>query len=101
MPRLIEFRGKMGRGNCHTHTLTKALPQRTSSHFDAGGESIFRVTRCDTPKLTEVFDVIKRHIIPRQMQQRIQEHRSMPTRKDEAVTSHPFGIAWIMSQVAS
>ena len=24
----------------------------------------------------------------------------MPTRKDEAVASHPFGVAWIVSQVA-
>ena len=99
MSRLVELRGKMRRSNRHAHTLTKSLPERTGGHFDAGGQSIFRVSRRLAVELPEVLDVFKREIVARQMQQGIQQHRTMSARKDETVASRPLGVARIVPQV--
>src|SRR3990172_7173402 len=98
--RFVEQRGEMRLSNGHANTLTKPLAQRTGRHFHTGSKSVFRVTGSDASKLPEVFDIVEAHVISRQMKERVKEHRSMPTRKDEAVASHPPGVARIMSQVA-
>src|SRR5215216_1329842 len=50
-------------------------------------------------ELTEVLDFLQRKIITCQMQQRIKQHGTMSTRKDESVSSSPFGIARVVAQV--
>jgi hypothetical protein len=97
--RLVEGPGEVSCGDRHAHALTESLSQWAGRHFDAGGESVLGVARRDAAKLTEILDVIERNVVARQMEQRIKEHRTMPARKDEAVTSHPFRVAGIMAQV--
>src|SRR5688500_5541825 len=63
MSRFIEGASQMCRGNCHTNTLTESLTQWARRHFNSWGESVFWMAGCDTPKLTEVFDFIKRYIV--------------------------------------
>src|SRR5688572_9456857 len=91
--RLIEGSGEMRRSNRHANALSKSLAERTRRRLYPWCQSIFRMARRFAVKLTEILDLFKRKVITCQMQQRIQEHRTMPTRENEAVTAWPFRIA--------
>ncbi len=99
MPGPVELRGEMRGGYCHPHALPKPLPKRTGSGLDTGGQSIFRMTRCLAIELAEVLDLLHREIISREVQQRVEKHRTMAAREDEAVASCPFRVARVVTQM--
>src|SRR5512138_2134341 len=99
MSGLVELRCEMRSGDRHPHAVGKSLPERTRRHLDAGGQSIFRMPRCLAAKLAEILNILQREVISRQMQQGIKQHRTMPTRKDEAVAPCPLRVARIVPQV--
>src|SRR5687768_2991591 len=86
--------------NRHTYALPKSLAEWAGCCLNPWSQAVLRMSRRLAVKLTEVFDLFERKIVSRQLQQRIKEHGTMPTGKDESVASRPLWIAWIMAQVA-
>src|SRR5215475_11916778 len=99
MSRFVELTRQVCRGNRHTNTLSKSLTERTRCDLNTWSKPILGMAWCLTTKLAEVLDLIERKIIACQMQQRIKEHGTMSTGKDEAVTSRPFRVARIVAQM--
>src|SRR5215213_9777702 len=83
MPWLIERCGKVCFGYRHANPLPKSLAQGAGCRLYTGRQSVFRVSRRFAVKLAKMLDLVEREIISRQMEQGIQKHGTMPTRKDE------------------
>ena len=83
-------------GHGEAHGVGEALPQGAGGRLDAGGVAIFGVARGLRPQLPEVPDLVQRHVIvAEEIKQRIQQHRPMAGRQDEAVAVRPVGIGGI------
>ena len=93
---LIESGGQMLLGDGHADSCRKALSEGTGRGLDAGGYTVFRVSGSLGSPLSEVLDVVERKIVAGQMQEGIEEHRSVSAGKDEAVAVEPFRIIGIM-----
>ena len=80
-----------------TNGGSEALAQRTSGHFDARGQTIFRVTRgTGVSTAAEVLQVIQSQAVAGEVQLDVLGEGSMTARKDEAVATFPIGIVRIM-----
>ncbi len=76
-----------------------ALAERAGRGFDALGVEIFRMARRQRPQLAEVLELVERHVgIAGQVQQRIQQHRTVPGRQDESVAVRPFRVGGVEFQ---
>src|ERR1700758_1261592 len=73
----------------HADAVRKSLPERTRRHFDSRRESALRMTGRDAAPLTKLLDLLKRKIVPRCIEEAVQQHRSMPRRKHEAIAVEP------------
>ncbi len=54
------------------------------------------MTRGDAAPLAKLFDLFQRQIVARQMQQAVEQHRTVASRQDESVPIEPLRIGWIM-----
>jgi len=97
MAGLVEGGRQVCGGDGHAHAGRKPLAKRTGGGLHAGSQAIFRMPRRPAFKLPEIFDFVQRQVITCQMEQGVEKHRAMPTRKDEPVPSHPFWIAGVMA----
>ncbi len=80
-----------------TNGGSEALAQRTSGHFDARGQTIFRVTRgTGVSTAAEVLQVVQSQAVAGEVQLDVLGEGSMTARKDEAVATFPIGIVRIM-----
>ena len=78
-----------------------ALPQRPGRNLHSGKLEIFRVAGSRAVKLAEVPDIVEcRALIAGQVEQSVDEHRSVARRKDEPVAVGPIGIGGIELQMA-
>ena len=83
-------------GHCKADRVGKALTQRACGHFDARSVAIFGVACGDSTPLTEVAQLINRHVgIPGQMQQTVQQHRTVTRRQDKTIAILPVRGAGI------
>ena len=70
----------------------KALAERTGGRLDAGSVAVFRVAGGARAELAEMLDLIDVDIgVTGQIEQRIEQHRSMAGRQDEAVAIRQCG----------
>src|SRR5690606_29537438 len=97
---LVTFAVELGRKNlfcqCHTHAVSNTLTQRSSSGFNAWGVAQFRVARSFGVQLTELLEIVDGQVIPRQMQQGINEHGAVAIGKHETVAVYPV---WVLRVV--
>ena len=78
---IAECRVQMPLGDCHADRHGEALPERTCGAFGAFELEIFRMAGAGAAELAEIADVLKRRPhIAGEVQQRIQQHRTMPGR---------------------
>ncbi len=108
--RPVVARRKPTRCDRHPDAVSAALPERTGRGLDAGGEAVFGMSGRDAVDRAELLDVIEadRRFVgdasalqtahPRQMQQRIKQHRGMPGREHEAVAVGPKRIGGVVAQ---
>src|SRR6267154_2057097 len=102
---LVVTRGEPLFGNGHAHTRGNALSQRARRCFHARGPAVLRVSSAAAPELPERLEVIQHDRGAAQnfifwidgfhsceMQNRVQQSRSMPRGKHEAIAIHPNGI---------
>ena len=77
-------------GHGKAHGIGNPLTQRAGGGFHPRNMAEFRVAGGDRAPLAEILDLVQRHIlIPRQVEQRIDQHRAMARRQDETVTVRP------------
>ena len=82
---------EMPLGHGHADGHGQALPQRPRGAFRAGEVDILRMAGARAAKLAEIADVLdRRRGIAGEMQQRIEQHRTMAGREHEAVAIGPF-----------
>ena len=83
-------------GDGETHRVGDALAERARCRLDAGGMAEFGVARGLGAHLAEVLDLVERHVsVAGEMQQRIEQHRAVAGRQDEAVTVRPVRVGGV------
>ena len=110
-PRSVVSRREPTFGHCHSNTCRESLAQRTGCRFDAAGPVIFRMsraTRIDLTKTLDVFDgqtrlagqlILRIHRLSfRQIQQRIEQHSSVPIAQYKSISARTKWIGRIESQ---
>ena len=76
---------------------SEALAQRTSGHFDAWGQAVFRMTRgTGVSAATEVLQIVQGQAVAGEVQLDVLGEGGVATGKDEAVATFPVGIVRIM-----
>src|SRR6185503_16556431 len=97
----VELRREVCCAHCHADAVSKSLAQWTSRDLNSGRKSVLRMTgRFRTP-LAKVFQFVERQVVAGQMQQRIEQHRSMARRKQKTISIFPLRIARVVTHEAS
>ena len=88
-------------GDGHTHAIGESLPQRPGGDFDTVLDRIFRMTMTDGAERTEALDLLDAdRLVSAQVQQRIEQHRSMTVAQDKAVAIDPGRIGGVELEMA-
>ncbi|EXI65398.1 MAG: hypothetical protein AW08_03195 [Candidatus Accumulibacter adjunctus] len=88
-------------GEGHADRVGQTLPERSGGGFDAGRHAELGVPGCLRMQLPEALQVGNRQIVARQMQQGVEQHRSVTVGDDEPVPVRPARIGRIVLEVAS
>ncbi|SBF79273.1 Uncharacterised protein [Klebsiella pneumoniae] len=75
--RTVELRRQGFLGDSHPDRVSDTLAQRTGGGFHACGVADFRVTRGFGVQLAEVFQLFNRQIVASEVQQAVNQHRTM------------------------
>ena len=94
--RSVEGRSQRSFRHGHTHSGCQSLAQRTGRGFNSGSMTIFGMTRGQAALLAKVFQIIKSDLITTEMEQSIEQGRTMAGRKDETIAIRPGRILRIM-----
>ena len=95
-----ESRIEMAFGHRHADTHGQALTQRAGGRFDAVEQEVLRMAGAGAAYLPEVADIFHRRCrIAGQVQQAVDQHRTMPRRQHETVAIGPVGNRGIVLQV--
>ena len=95
----VELRGQHFFGQRHTHAVGNTLTQRASGGFNARGVTVFRVTRGFGVQLTEVFQIVDGQIVTAQVQQGVNQHRTVTVGQNKAVAVGPFRVVRVVLEV--
>ena len=99
MPRPVELAGKQGFTQRHADRIGQPLAERPGRGLDTGGDAVLRMARRLRVQLPECDQLGHRQVVATQVQQRVQQHRSVPVRQHEPVAVRPSRIGRIMLQV--
>jgi hypothetical protein len=97
--RRVEAVRHHARGDRHADAVADALPERAGRRLDAGRAAVLRVPRRMAPPLAEAPDLVQAQVVPREVQEGVEEHRAVPRRQDEPVAIRPVGTRRIEAQV--
>ncbi len=98
--RFVEFIGQQLLGHCHAHRIGDALSERAGGGFHAGCVTVLGMTGRLGMQLTETFQFIHRQSVAGQMQQRIEQHRTVAIGKHKAVAVCPKRVCRVMAKMA-
>ena len=99
---IAEGRVQMPFGNRHADSGRKALPQRPGRRLDAFQLEIFRMPGTGRTELPKILDVLHRRTrISGQVEQGIDQHRTMTGRQDEPVAISPFRCFRVIFQIVA
>ena len=82
----------------HADRIAEALPKRPRRNLHTGRVPAFGMPRCPAAPLAELLDIVQRQIVPGEMQQAIEQHRSVSRREHEAIAIEPRGIPGVVLQ---
>jgi hypothetical protein len=106
-PRLVidqivaELRVQVTLGHRHADRHRQPLTQRAGRRLDAGKLEILRVARAGAAHLPEAGKVgHRRPVIAGEVEQRVDQHRTVPGRQDETIPVRPFRCLRIILQIA-
>ena len=96
---IAELGVEVALGDGHAHRHREALPQRPGGAFGAGQMGVFRVAGARAAKLAEIADLVHcRVLVTRQVEQRVEQHRTVAGGEHEAVAVGPFGRGGVETQ---
>ena len=84
-----------------THAVSETLAERSRRDFHPGRMSPLRMAGGMASPLPELSDLFERKVISRQVEEAIEEHRTMPSGQDKAVPVKPAGVRGVMFQKTS
>ncbi len=84
--------------NRHAHAVAESLAERAGGGFDARRQAALRVTWRNAAPLAELLDLLKRQIIAGDVQQAVEQRRTVAGRQDETVPVGPMRIDRIMPE---
>ena len=93
-----EVRTKEALGHPHADAVGEALAEGAGRDLDAGRDVNLGMARRARSPLAELLDVVEREAVAVQVQHRVQKHRRVPVRQDEAVAIGPVGMARVVAQ---
>jgi hypothetical protein len=96
LSRPVELGGQPALGDGHPDAGGEALAQRPRGGLDAGRVAVFRMTGGLAAPLPEPLKILQTKVVPRQVQQAVQQHRPVPRRQDESVPVRPRRIRRIV-----
>ena len=80
-------------GEREADRIGETLAERAGGRLDAGREAVFGVAGRARAQLAEVLQLIQRHVgVAGEMQKRIEQHRAVAGRQDEAVAVGPVRL---------
>src|SRR5205085_12005559 len=97
---LVELRGEVRRAHAEADAVGEALSERPRGYLDAGRQNVFGVARSLRSPLPEVLQLFERQIVARQVQERVEKHRAVARRQEEAVAPLPFRILRVVTKEA-
>ena len=92
----VELGGEHFLGERHADGIRNALPQRTGRRLNAEPRLVLRVTGGAVSQLPKISNLVDRQFVPGQMQQAVQQHRTVAVRQHEAVAIGPARVAGIV-----
>jgi hypothetical protein len=98
VPGAVEFRGEELLGERHPYGVGEALAQRAGGGLDPRRHAHFRVPRRLRVHLAEGLQVVHRHRVAREVQQRVLQHRAVPVGEHEAVAVGPGRVGRVVAQ---
>jgi len=96
----IEVAGEDLFGNRHADGVGKPLAERTRGGFDPRRVAVLRMARRHRAQLAEVLEFRHWQRVAGQVQQRVDQHRTVAIGQDEAVAVGPVRIPGIVLQVS-
>ena len=88
----VEAGGQHALAERHPDRRGDPLPERPGGRLHARHVPVLRVARARRVELAEALDLVERDVVARQVQRRVQEHRGVAARQDEAVATGPVRI---------
>ena len=77
-------------GHRHADGIRQTLAERAGGRLDPAGVAGFGMAGCDGADLTEIAELVHRHVgIAGKVEKRVDQHRAVPGRQNEAVTVGP------------
>ena len=93
---VAEAGGQMALGDGEAHGIGDALAQGARGGFNASGVAIFRVARRFRSQLTEIFQILERHVpVAREIEQGIDQHGAVAGGQNETIAIRPVWVAGI------
>ena len=99
VPGAVELAGQGALGDGEADGIGGALPQRAGGGLDARRIAVFRMPGGLGVQLAEVGQLFNWQIVAGQVQQGVQQHRTVPVRQHETVAVRPFRIGRVVAQV--
>ena len=98
---VAEFIGELAFGDRHAERVGNALAERTGGGLDAGGVAVFGMAGGLGAELAEILDILDRHVlVAEEIEQRVEQHRTMAGREHEAVAVRPVRVLGIKAHEA-
>ena len=95
----VEAGGEPRFGYGKTDGISEALAERAGGNFNTDGMAAFGMAGSFATPLTEMFQLIERQIVTSEVQQAIEEHGAVASRKHKAVAIKPSRIFGVELQV--
>ena len=96
--RAIELGRKYLFAKCHANGITKTLSQGSRGCLNPRRTTKFWVPRCCRVQLAKIPEFFYRQGVPGQVQQGIEQHRTVTVRQNESIAIGPLGIAWVIAK---
>jgi len=100
VPRPVEPCREVRLRDGEAYRVRDALAERASRRLDAGREMALRMTGRAAAELAKAADFLDRQVVAGQVQERVQEHRAVARRQDEAIAIGPVRIPRVVAEEA-
>jgi hypothetical protein len=94
----VVLRGQHLLGERHADRVADALTERAGGGLDAGGVAVLGVARGLRVPLAEGLQVVDRDVVAGQVQQRVDQHRTVAVGEHEAVAVRPIRVGRVVAQ---